>query len=84
MLHIIIATKVLVIAKNNEEYFSPAIRLQFAGFELQFVKDIHPDNETQRKEWIYSNNVMPARADWNLISGRVVRNPEEPDLPSPF
>lgn len=42
----------------------------------------YPENETFRKEWMDSKNIMQARAGWSLTSGAVVRNPDVLDFPA--
>jgi 3-methyladenine DNA glycosylase AlkD len=46
------------------------------------VIKLHPDSESLRIGWMNSEDVMCARAGWNLTSGRVVRKPEGLDLPA--
>ena len=55
---------------------------QVADWFYSYVIKLHPDNELLRQEWMKTDDVMSARAGWNLTSGRVSRNPEGLDLSS--
>ncbi|MCZ4245917.1 DNA alkylation repair protein [Pedobacter punctiformis] len=46
-----------------------------------YVVKEHPDKEALRQKWMFSNDIMVARAGWNLTAARVVRNPDGLDLP---
>lgn len=54
--------------------------VQVADWLYSYVIKIHPDNESLRKEWMSSKNVMCARAGWSLTGGCVTRNPDALDL----
>jgi 3-methyladenine DNA glycosylase AlkD len=56
--------------------------VQVADWLYAYVIKLYPDNESLRKEWMNSNDVMCARAGWSLTSGCVIRNPDVLDLPA--
>ena len=55
--------------------------VQVADWLYANVIKFYPENESLRKEWMASKDVMSARAGWNLTSGRVARKPDGLDLP---
>ncbi|MGZ8557046.1 MAG: DNA alkylation repair protein [Chitinophagaceae bacterium] len=56
--------------------------IQVADWLYAYVIKVYPDNESLRKEWMNSKDVMPARAGWSLTSGCAARNPNVLDLPA--
>jgi 3-methyladenine DNA glycosylase AlkD len=56
--------------------------VQVADWLYSYVIKVYPDNESLRKEWLNSADVMAARAGWSLTSGCVARNPDVLDLPA--
>lgn len=51
-----------------------------ADWLYSYVIKVWPDNESLREDWMNSEDMMCARAGWNLTSGRVARKPEGLDL----
>jgi len=56
--------------------------VQVADWLYAYVIKLYPDNESLRKEWMNSKDIMSARAGWSLTSGCVTRNPDVLDLPA--
>ncbi len=56
--------------------------VQVADWFYAYVIKLDPDNESLRKAWMNSADVMCARAGWSLTSGCVTRNPDVLDLPA--
>lgn len=55
--------------------------VHLADWLSAYVIKVHPENESLRKEWMKSKDVMRARAGWSLTAGCVSRNPGVLDLP---
>lgn len=51
-----------------------------ADWLYSYVLKEHADKETLRKKWMATDDVMAARAGWQLTAGRVVKSPEGLDL----
>jgi 3-methyladenine DNA glycosylase AlkD len=51
-----------------------------ADWLYSYVIKEHADNETLRKEWMSTKDVMAARAGWSLTSGKIARDSKDLDL----
>jgi 3-methyladenine DNA glycosylase AlkD len=60
---------------RSEKYFWAADWLN------AYVVKVHPENESFRTKWMYSEDPMAARAGWNLTSIRVAKKPDGLDIP---
>ncbi len=55
---------------------------QLADWLNAYVVKSHPDKEALRETWMQATDPMAARAGWNLTAERVVRSPDDLDLPA--
>lgn len=53
-----------------------------ADWLYAYAIKLYPDNESLRREWMNSEDVICASAGWSLTSGCVTRNPDVLDLPA--
>lgn len=76
----LLATLLLDVNQLTHEHLDKltcsGIYAQVTDWLYAYVIKEHPANETLRKTWMQSDNVMAARAGWSLTSGRISRNPE--------
>jgi 3-methyladenine DNA glycosylase AlkD len=56
--------------------------VQVSDWFNSYVVSKHPDKETLRQGWMATNDPWAARAAWGLISERIAKSPEGPDLPA--
>ena len=69
------------LSQNNiEKMVRSAKLIQVADWLYAHVIKLYPDNESLRKKWMSSKDVMCARAGWSLTGGCVIRNPDALDL----
>ncbi|MBA4853380.1 DNA alkylation repair protein [Emticicia sp. BO119] len=82
----LLATLIINPKKLTNEIINEMVKsekfVQVADWLYSYVIKIYPDNETLRKEWMDSKEVMCARAGWSLTSGCVIRNPDVLDIPA--
>jgi 3-methyladenine DNA glycosylase AlkD len=82
----LLATLLIDPKKLSHEKISRMVRsekfVQVADWLYAYVIKLYPGNETLRKEWMQSKDVMCARVGWSLTSGCVARNPGAVDLPA--
>ena len=52
-----------------------------ADWLISYVVKQHPDKESLRKEWIFTDDRWAARAGWSLTAERVAKRPDGLDLP---
>lgn len=81
-----LATLIMIPKNLSKEEINRLVRsekfVHVADWLYAYVIKNHPDHESLRKTWMHSEDVMCARAGWNLTAGRVARNPDGLDLPA--
>ena len=53
-----------------------------ADWLISYVVKQHPDKEKLRQEWMATDDRWAARAGWSLTAERVVKSPDQLDLPA--